>query len=83
MLFVVSSIVASSCNLPTIAQATITPQQLRVLMGSQITITCMGINTINGGTDKSLTLHCVSGGFSKTPAGRPEILPVCNTSNGE
>jgi len=75
--------VGLSCNVPTIAQAMITPQQSQVSVGTQITITCLGANTINGGTVKSLTFHCVSGGFSTTPAGAPEILPFCNTSNGE
>jgi len=76
-------IVGSSCNVPTIAQSTVSPQQSQVSVGAQITITCLGANNINGGTVKSIMLYCVSGGFSRTLTGTPEILPVCNISIGE
>ena len=68
---------AGPCNVPTINQATITPRQAQVSIGQQITVTCTGESFIDGGTDQTIILYCVIGGFSTAATGQPETLPTC------
>ena len=71
-----------TCNVPTINQATITPQQKQVSIGQQITVTCAGNLFINGGTNRAITLYCVTGGFSTIATGQPQTLPKCANQSG-
>ena len=75
------------CYVPQIFQAAISPQPAQVSIGQQITVTCTDNLSINGGTNQTITLYCVTGGFSTTAAGQPERLPICapatSAQNGE